>query len=446
MKKIAAVLLIFFLCFSVVSAETIQQGYRIEINAAARTMSLYNNGALVREYPVAVGKMATKSPIGSFKIINKVVNPYWNNKGSIVAPGPKNPLGIRWMGISAPKGTYGIHGNSTSASIGTFASGGCIRMYNSDVEQLYSIIGISTPVNIKYENVELKQDPFTQTSVLVVYPDVYKQRNARAVIKNIMAEDKSITEAQAEAAIKLSESALAGPAAVGEGIALFLNGRYATNAVLLEKDQVYLDARAAAALLGVDERLTGQQEIEVLPKEDRAYINLTQAAAKLGGSLSQHKGKSDIYLKLSVIEINGRYLDSYKGGFDKEYLTDAKIFEGLMEPYESKASTSLNLKTTSAVQGWQLKVDSLNKIMNIQIPLKIRIGSEYAATQSYMGKNYVSCNAVSSLPDIENQGLHLYNYQDQNYYDVDELMERYEFVQDAFLTIVEFPGSLKKLV
>ncbi len=446
MKKIAAVFLIFLFCFSIVYAESGQAGYRIEINAAARTLSLYNDGALVKEYPVAVGKPSTKSPIGNFKIINKVINPYWNNKGNSVAPGPKNPLGIRWMGISAPRGTYGIHGNSVPSSIGTFASGGCIRMYNSDVEQLYSIIGVSTPVDIKYENVELKQDPYTQTAVLVVYPDLYKQKNAPMIVKSMMENNKNILETQANEAIKLSDSSLADPVAVGDGIALFLNGRYATSAILLEQGQIYLDISAAEALMGIDETLAVQRSIEVFSREDKTYINLAQTAAKLGGSIREDKGRKNIYLSISIIEINGKYLGSYKGSFDKDYLVDAKLFDPLEESNPSKTAASMNLKTAAAVQGWQLRADSLNKIMSIQIPLKIKFGNEFVGTQTYQGKYYVNSISVSSLPDIENQELHRYSYQNQSYYDLDELMEKYEFVQDAFVTKIEFSGNLKTQV
>ncbi|MDF2840582.1 MAG: ykuD 6, partial [Clostridia bacterium] len=161
MKKIAAIMIILFLCINNVYGEEKEPVYSIYINAASRTLKLFNNGELVKEYPVAVGKPTTKTPIGSFTIRNKVVNPYWNNKGNIVAPGPRNPLGIRWMGISAPRGTYGIHGNNVPSSIGTYASAGCVRMYNNDAAELYSLITVSAKVQISYDSIELKQDKYS---------------------------------------------------------------------------------------------------------------------------------------------------------------------------------------------------------------------------------------------------------------------------------------------
>jgi len=90
----------------------------------------------VKTYPVAVGKPSTPTPTGVFKIVNKVIN-------------PSGILGTRWMGLSIPNGTYGIHGTNNPSSIGKFISNGCVRMYNSDVEELFPQINIGTPVIIK---------------------------------------------------------------------------------------------------------------------------------------------------------------------------------------------------------------------------------------------------------------------------------------------------------
>jgi hypothetical protein len=62
---------------------------------------------------------------------------------------------------------YGLHGNSYSPSIGTYASHGCMRMYNSDVVEVYNMVRIGTPVAITYNTVD------TYKSALVVHPDIY---------------------------------------------------------------------------------------------------------------------------------------------------------------------------------------------------------------------------------------------------------------------------------
>ncbi len=103
----------------------------ISISLTAKRLSFYRQGKLVKSYPIAIGKLATPSPVGTYKIVNKQVN-------------PGGPFGTRWMGLSKPG--YGIHGTNNPASIGTAVSNGCIRMYNKDVNELFSQVSIGTTV------------------------------------------------------------------------------------------------------------------------------------------------------------------------------------------------------------------------------------------------------------------------------------------------------------
>lgn len=105
-------------------------------------------------FPIAVGQPAYPTPSGDFSVIQKQVNPTWFPPSSPwaeglgpVPPGVNNPLGTRWIGTSAPG--IGMHGTPVSGSIGTRASHGCIRMYISDVERLYPLVDIGTPVYIR---------------------------------------------------------------------------------------------------------------------------------------------------------------------------------------------------------------------------------------------------------------------------------------------------------
>lgn len=112
-----------------------EAGTRLEILRAARKLNYCFGERLIKTYPVAVGKPSTPTPTGSYKIINKIIKP-----GGI--------LGTRWMGLDIPNGPYGIHGTNNPSSIGKFISNGCIRMYNSDVEELFPKVNIGTPVII----------------------------------------------------------------------------------------------------------------------------------------------------------------------------------------------------------------------------------------------------------------------------------------------------------
>ncbi len=109
--------------------------YRITIDTQTFKLVLYKNGVVQKEYPVAVGKPNTPTPIGDWIIIEKQVD--WGG-----------PFGVRWMRINVPWGGYGIHGTDNPLSIGTAASHGCIRMYNEDVTEVYSIIPLGTPAKV----------------------------------------------------------------------------------------------------------------------------------------------------------------------------------------------------------------------------------------------------------------------------------------------------------
>lgn len=105
----------------------------IIINIAAKRLTVYRNGSIFREYIVATGKPETPTPVGVFEVINKEID-------------PGGPYGTRWLGLS--KRGYGIHGTNNPSSIGTAASNGCIRMYNEDIESLFDITVVGTPVRI----------------------------------------------------------------------------------------------------------------------------------------------------------------------------------------------------------------------------------------------------------------------------------------------------------
>lgn len=126
---------------------------RIVIDRSDCTLTLYDEKGVVKTYGCAVGMAAYPTPLGSFQIINKIYHPAWSPPPSPwaanlepVPPGVGNPLGTRWMGLTAPY--VGIHGTYESWSIGHWASHGCIRMHIRDVEELFEMVAIGTPVDI----------------------------------------------------------------------------------------------------------------------------------------------------------------------------------------------------------------------------------------------------------------------------------------------------------
>jgi LysM repeat protein len=103
------------------------------------------DGSFVKSYRVGVGKDGT-TPIGTFPVKNKMVNPtYTGPDGVISADDPKNPLGERWIDIGD---SFGIHGTIEPDSIGKKESRGCVRMLNSDVEEVYDFLVVGSEVKI----------------------------------------------------------------------------------------------------------------------------------------------------------------------------------------------------------------------------------------------------------------------------------------------------------
>lgn len=118
---------------------------QIEVNKTTNYLYLYQNGKVVKTYRVATGKTKALTPEGTFPIVVKIKDPSWKD----VPPGPNNPLGPRWNGISVNGDngrSYGIHGTNQPSSIGTHASHGCIRMLNSQVTELYNLVYEGLPV------------------------------------------------------------------------------------------------------------------------------------------------------------------------------------------------------------------------------------------------------------------------------------------------------------
>lgn len=107
---------------------------RIIIYPARRLLELYEGTQRIGYYPIAVGKKSTPTPLGCYNIVMKTVY-------------PGGAFGSRWMGLSIRY--YGIHGTNNPSSIGKAVSKGCIRMHNHDVNNLFELVEIGTPVTIQ---------------------------------------------------------------------------------------------------------------------------------------------------------------------------------------------------------------------------------------------------------------------------------------------------------
>jgi lipoprotein-anchoring transpeptidase ErfK/SrfK len=143
-----------------------QSNRQILVSLPDRKLALIEDGEVKKVYPVAIGKVTTPSPSGSFQIVNRVTNPTYYHKGQVVEPGPENPVGTRWIGLNQ-KG-YGIHGTNAPRSIGKAASHGCIRMAKKDLEELFEIVRPGDVVEIRAERDEEVAQIFGGTAEPVI--------------------------------------------------------------------------------------------------------------------------------------------------------------------------------------------------------------------------------------------------------------------------------------
>jgi lipoprotein-anchoring transpeptidase ErfK/SrfK len=125
----------------------------IVIRRGSNQLELFNYQRLRKRFRVATGEAVYPTPLGRFRIVVMWRNPWWYPPNSRwarglkpVPPGPNNPLGTRWMGLSASG--VGIHGTPNSGSIGYSVSHGCIRMHIPDAEWLFGVVEVGTPVFI----------------------------------------------------------------------------------------------------------------------------------------------------------------------------------------------------------------------------------------------------------------------------------------------------------
>ena len=139
-----------------VAAGSEPQGRRIVISIPDRKLALMDGDRIVKIYPVAVGAGVSPSPRGNYTIASRIPQPTYYAPGKVIPPGPANPLGTRWLGLSL-KG-FGIHGTNEPRSIGKRASHGCIRMRNADVEELFELVRAGDVVELHgARTVELAQ-------------------------------------------------------------------------------------------------------------------------------------------------------------------------------------------------------------------------------------------------------------------------------------------------
>lgn len=138
---------------SIVQGPPPEGDVHIEVDTDALELTIFVDSKPWKTYPVAGGKWSSLTPVGEWRIVEKG----YEQGGA---------FGSRWMGLNVPWGGYGIHGTNRPWSIGTYASVGCIRMFNEDVEEVYELVDVGTKVTVRGPRPYLRfQSPIGNGSV-----------------------------------------------------------------------------------------------------------------------------------------------------------------------------------------------------------------------------------------------------------------------------------------
>jgi lipoprotein-anchoring transpeptidase ErfK/SrfK len=144
-----SVLLGALLSVGVLGAAPAQADTSIKISLKDRYLTLLDDGKVIGKYPVAIGAPESPTPAGSYAVTKMDPQPVYHKKGKVIAPGPNNPVGVRYVAyVQIGTGEYAIHGTAWPnwVKLRAAVSLGCIRMLNNDVIQVYNRIKVGTPV------------------------------------------------------------------------------------------------------------------------------------------------------------------------------------------------------------------------------------------------------------------------------------------------------------
>lgn len=282
----------------------------ILINIPARSLRLYDNDKCIEMYPVGVGKIETKTPVGFYKVVEKIVNPTWTDPAdvSVVIPsGEDNPLGYRWIGIG---GNYGIHGTNRPDSVGHYVSNGCVRMVEADVEKVFDKVEVGTEVQIMYNRLVIDKT-FDGRVAYYIYPDGYDMQNltvdfVKQGLKGYGIADFITDEAVAKS-IELSNGQ---PNYVSAPVNIMFNGKKLNYKAVNYKNLIYVPVKALATTLNtpitMDNNLVKTQkgEADISLYSNVAYMRLTDIANIFDYDYSLNKNVTEITLNKITADKN----------------------------------------------------------------------------------------------------------------------------------------------
>lgn len=222
---------------------------KLYLNLAARSLATIENGKKTNLFPIAPGKPGSPTPVGYFKVQEKEMNPTWTDpdSGASIPSGPDCPLGYRWIQI---QGNYGIHGTNNPSSIGTYASHGCVRMYEKDVEKVYDMVQVGTPIEITYNRVVVEKAP-DDTVTYYIYPDSYNWQKLTVSDVSKWLDGYGVGNFVSDQDIQAKIDASDGnPTYIAKVYPLYVNGTRVAHNAVVQNNVTYLPASDVAAAVG----------------------------------------------------------------------------------------------------------------------------------------------------------------------------------------------------
>ncbi len=302
------------------------------INVPARSLRVYDDNRCIAMYPVGVGKIVSKTPAGYYKVVEKIVNPTWTDPGdtSLVIPsGPDNPLGYRWIGIG---GNYGIHGTNRPDTVGHYVSNGCVRMVEANVEKVFDMVEVGTPVQIIYDRLVIDKTQDNRVAYYI-YPDGYNVQNVTVdFVKKGLAGYGIADFATDDSITKAIEASNGQPNYVAAPLNIIMNGTKLPFKAVNYQNLIYVPVKPLAAQL-------------------QANVNVNNSDSMI----TTTKGSADV-----AVYGNNPYirLTDLKNVFDVDYALDSKFTVVTLTPVVAKQEVTTSTTDTAADKAEQKTVSA----------------------------------------------------------------------------------------
>lgn len=327
--SVVTVLVIFTLSQPVLG-EDMDDEHRIVVNIPWRSITLFQGENKVKTYPVAVGKPGTPTPIGNFCIYNRATHPVWHpDSKDPVLPGPDNPLGVRWMGFYR---AYGIHGNNDPGSIGKSISGGCIRMYNYDVEELYSMVDTGVPVQVKYEDLIVIKDD----KAVIACCDIYgRVENYMHLITEELGRAGIIDKIPAQKLENLFAALKNRSVVFSDKWVLKVNGEFLTADTIYDRTMIFVNVERLNELFGVkiewnDINQTGRfmgKPVSAYKRGEKIYASIADVVGIIGGDMTAAWDIQELNYHVNFVKLDGKFLTSSVAHFKTHPEIDISVID-----------------------------------------------------------------------------------------------------------------------